>query len=112
MTQEGRVHPRTKTYLEVTYFTDESTVELGRNYFFGTVLDVSKGGAGLLTEWPHEPNEKLWLEGLHNCTGAVRVEVRWVKHYYDKYNLGVKFAHQEGAAQKNQGRIPGKWSIE
>lgn len=86
---ELRRHPRYSTSLDVVYYTGHD--DEGRIHYFGTIVDMSKGGARLVVEYPHQPDERLWLHGVGGTAEIRPTRVRWIGNHQDKYNVGVEF---------------------
>ena len=92
MDSEQRQHARIKTSLETIYFTEEGKGDdAERMHFFGTIVNMSKGGVGMTVTCPHELNEKLWLEGVGQSSSPLPGVVRWIRNRQDKYDIGIKF---------------------
>jgi len=96
MAAELRKHQRVSTSLEIMYHTvddNDGDTDPTPTHFFGTVTDLSKGGAGLLVDYPHNPDEMICLEGIAGYKKPMDGVVRWVRENSGKYRVGVKFLH-------------------
>ena len=92
MAEEKRKFPREATSVEVVYFIGGDGVrEPERIHYFGTVTDMSRGGARLLAEQPHRLHEHIWLQGLRGAADVVPGQIRWVRGEDERYHLGVEF---------------------
>ncbi len=72
---EKRQYPRFPSNLETIYFSQDQHAE--RMYYPGVIVDRSKGGVGMKVNFPHNPPEELWLEGMDGFRNPVRAEVKW-----------------------------------
>lgn len=97
MAVDMRKYPRYSTSKEVVYYTADAAgpEKRGRIHYFGTIVDMSQGGARLVVDHPHEEDERVWLQGVHSAADVIRGRVRWVKDIQDKYNVGVEFLSNE-----------------
>lgn len=94
MTIEQRRFPRTELNEETIYFLRvNSSQSSERIYSPATIIDISKGGAGMRVGIPHEVDDELWLEGIEGFTGAQSAHVKWVQDLAgnDQYTIGVEF---------------------
>jgi len=94
MVAELRKYQRVSTSLEIIYHTINEVNEGDDptpTHYFGTVTDLSKGGAGLLVDYPHSPDEMICLEGIAGYKKPMDGIVRWVRENSGKYRVGVKF---------------------
>jgi c-di-GMP-binding flagellar brake protein YcgR len=94
MVAELRKYQRVSTNLEIMYHTVKEVKE-GENpvptHYFGTVTDLSKGGAGLLVDYPHNPDDKICLEGIAGYKKPMDGVIRWIREHSGNYRVGVKF---------------------
>lgn len=92
MDADKRQHSRIATSLETIYFTEHGDGDdAERLHYFGTIVNISKSGVGMVVNCPHEIDEELWLEGIHQAPGPLAGQVRWVADHQDKYAIGVQF---------------------
>jgi c-di-GMP-binding flagellar brake protein YcgR len=91
MVAELRKYQRVNTSLEIMYHTMNEGDDPTPTHYFGTVTDLSKGGAGLLVDYPHSPDEMICLEGIAGYKKPMDGVVRWVRENSGKYRVGVKF---------------------
>jgi hypothetical protein len=95
MVVELRKHPRVATSLETIYFRDQNGEgNAERMHYFGTITNMSKGGVGLLANYPHERDEQLWLEGIGDSTIPLPGVVRWIKSNHEKFDIGIQFLEE------------------
>ena len=99
MVAELRKYQRVTTSLEIMYHTVDDEQAQGENavptHYFGTVTDLSKGGAGLLVDYPHQPDEVICLEGIAGYKKPMDGVIRWVRENSGNYRLGVQFVHKQ-----------------
>lgn len=107
MPKELRRYPRTSTSLDVIYYTEEGPTEEERCHHFATIVDISKGGARLLTDYKHMPNDCVWLHGLRHLAGKVPGRVRWIKRDQKKFNVGVQFVIAHPVASVDRPELSG-----
>lgn len=92
MERDKRQYARIDLSLETIYYAEDGVgEEAERMHYFGTITNMSKGGVGLIANFPHEVNEELWLEGIGQSSAPLAGLVRWVRTYQDKYELGLQF---------------------
>ena len=91
MAAEQRKYQRVSTSLEIMYHTLSEGDDPTPTHYFGTVTDLSKGGAGLLVDHAHGPEERICLEGIAGYKKPMDGVVRWVREHSGKYRVGVKF---------------------
>jgi len=91
--QKERRYPRKKVEREIMCFTEyASGAEMGRSYFFATLVDISKNGAGLKMEQDCAPDDEIWLHGFETASEGVPGKVIWTKKTGDSYSLGLHFS--------------------
>ena len=99
MVAELRKYQRVTTSLEIMYHTVNNDEERGNTsvptHYFGTVTDLSKGGAGLLVDYPHKPDEIICLEGIAGYKKPMDGVIKWVRENSGNYRLGVQFVHAQ-----------------
>lgn len=99
MVAELRKYQRVTTSLEIMYHTINGASALDDTevptHYFGTVTDLSKGGAGLLVDYPHKPDDKICLEGIAGYKKPMDGVIRWVRENGGNYRLGVQFIHAQ-----------------
>lgn len=89
---EKRRHPRTATSMDVVYFIGGDGMRAPeRIHYFGTITDLSRGGARLVVDQPHRAQEHIWVQGLRDTADTVPGRVRWVRGQDGRYQLGVEF---------------------
>jgi len=92
MSDEKRRYPREATLMETIYFTEHLIDdEPGRMHYPGTIVNISSGGVGLVANYPHQLNERLWLEGIGEIKSPILGMVKWINGKESKYNIGVQF---------------------
>jgi len=92
MSIEKRRYPRESTLIETIYFTEHPIDdEPGRMHYPGTIVNISSGGVGLVANYPHQINDRLWMEGIGKVKSPILGLVRWVSNNIDNYNMGVQF---------------------
>jgi len=91
--QKERQYPRKKLARDIMCFTEyNSEGGTGRSYFFATLVDVSKNGAGIKTEQNCAPDDEIWLHGFDAAAEGVSGKVIWTKKAGDLYSLGLHFS--------------------
>jgi len=104
MSDDKRLHARFPTTLETIYFTEINTAQGDeRMYYPGTIIDKSARGAGLRVNYRHEPEDKIWLEGLGTPDQPLPARVCWVSNHGDnteEYRIGVEFAFDDDTLLK------------
>ena len=91
--EKERRYPRKKVTRDIMCFTEyPSEAGVGRSYFFATLVDVSKNGAGLKIEQSCIPDDEIWLHGLGTVSEKVPGKVVWTKKMGDLYSLGLHFS--------------------
>ena len=92
MSIEKRRYPRKPTLLDIIYFTEHTIDgEPGRMHYPGKMINISNGGVGLVANYPHQLDDRLWFEGIGELKSPILGTVRWVTGDENKYNVGVKF---------------------
>lgn len=93
MSSEQRIHTRTDLMEETIYFSENRRGhDSERIHYSGTLVNLSKGGAGMKVSHPHNINEELWLEGLEGFRKAQPGTVKWIKeHNEESFEIGVQF---------------------
>ena len=94
MSNEQRVHPRTAIYEEIIYFSKhQGGHEIERIHYYGTLINISKGGVGMKVNLPHHINEELWFEGLEGINRAQPGTVKWLRAESDQesFEMGIEF---------------------
>ena len=92
MSIEKRRYPRENTLMETIYFTEHLIDdEPGRMHYPGTIINISNGGVGMIANYPHQLDDRLWLEGIGEVKSPILGTVRWVNGSENKYSLGVQF---------------------
>lgn len=93
MSSEQRIHPRTEFVEETIYFSEQRHGhESERIHYSGTLVNISKGGAGMKVSHPHQIDEEIWLEGLEGFHKAQPGTVKWIKeHDEESFEIGVQF---------------------
>ncbi|MFC1602760.1 PilZ domain-containing protein [Pseudomonadota bacterium] len=91
--QKERQYPRKKITRDIMCFTEyASEGGAGRSYFFATLVDVSKNGAGLKIEQSCAPDDEIWLHGLDAASESISGKVVWTQKAGDSYSLGLHFS--------------------
>lgn len=89
---EKRRYPRESTRVETIYFTEHLIDdEPGRMHYPGTIVNIGNGGVGLVVNYPHQLNDRLWMEGIGEVKSPILGSVRWISNNMDKYSMGVQF---------------------
>lgn len=93
MSSEQRLHPRVDYVEETIYFSEQRSRDRSeRIHYSGTLVNLSKGGAGIKVSHPHTIDQELWLEGLEGFSGAQPGTVKWIKEYGEEsFEIGVQF---------------------
>ncbi len=90
--QKERQYPRKKLTRDIMCFTEyPGETGIGRSYFFATLVDLSKNGAGLKIEQSCAPDDEIWLHGLEAVQDGILGQVVWAKKTDDLYSLGLRF---------------------
>ena len=92
MSIEKRRYPREQTLLETIYFTEHLIDdEPGRMHYPGTIVNISSGGVGMIANYPHRQDDRLWLEGIGEAKSPILGTVRWIDGNENKYHIGIQF---------------------
>ncbi|MFQ5470906.1 MAG: PilZ domain-containing protein [Gammaproteobacteria bacterium] len=87
-----RRHPRIETIIDTIYYNyDEGNLEDGRMYYPGKIVNISKGGVGMIANYPHDIEDQIWLEGLPGISSPCKSSIRWTKIDGDCFHVGVRF---------------------
>ena len=92
MSNEQREAPRVNTTMETIYYTEDN--HDGRVHYPGKIINVSKGGIGMIVNYPHQLNDQIWLEGIEESNSSpVAGKIQWINGDNGEYLLGVKLIH-------------------
>lgn len=99
MDDDKRKHRRFPSTVETIYFTEFSTHQGDeRLYFPGTIIDKSVGGIGLRVSYQHEPNDRIWLEGIGIPNQPLPARVCWISSngsINEEFQMGVEFVIED-----------------
>jgi len=86
-----RKYPRTAAAEATIYFSRQED-ESERIHYMGTITNTSQGGIGMRVNFPHQPEDELWLEGLDGFSKAQAGTVKWVKDIdLEIFEIGLQF---------------------
>lgn len=98
MRNNQRKHPRFPTSLETIYFTEAKSGNINeRMYYPGKITNKSKGGVGMMVNYPHKIQDELWLEGMGWTNVPIPGQIRWVNEAdeNEEFLVGIEFAMQD-----------------
>ena len=99
MDDDKRKHRRFPSTLETIYFTEFSSHQGDeRLYFPGIITNKSVGGVGLRVSYRHEPNDRIWLEGIGIPNQPLPARVCWISSndsIIEEYQMGVEFVIED-----------------
>jgi len=88
---DHRKYPRATTSEETIYFSRQED-DSERIHYLGTITNTSQEGVGMRVNFPHQPEDELWLEGLDGFSQAKPSTVRWCKDIGpESFEIGLQF---------------------
>ena len=91
MSIDHRKYPRVSISEETIYFSKQED-DSERIHYMGTITNTSQGGVGMRVNFPHQPDDVLWVEGLDGHSTSQASTVRWVKGIdAESFEIGLQF---------------------